>query len=211
MDYEFIDDKRIINLQIKGSDRQFSMRTQSQSQYDEWVESLTLNIDSSKGAQKMITMDSYRFTEEDKQSFEFWKFLRILEDVFLDEAESGDLILCANKKKFQIQKLKKPSYVDDVFLILKLDQLNGQQFLHEHDKVHILRNCPESCSIIMEKWADFKAYCADKYTDLIYRSIEKDRDDETLEVIQDFLWDKINKPYVKADRIVQKKTKQGQT
>ena len=63
------------------------------------MDNLKFSIDSSIGAQKKISLESYKFTDEETQSFKYWRFLRILEDVFLEQVETGDLILCSNKKK----------------------------------------------------------------------------------------------------------------
>lgn len=157
--YQFHEDKRRIDLQIMGSNRVFVMRSSNTHQYQQWVENLKFSIDSSIGAKLKISLESYRYTDEEKQTFKFHRFLRMLEDVFLDQAETGDLLLCSNKKKFSIQQMKKPSHVDRVFVIFKLNEANNQAILSERDKLHILRICGVRKGIVLEKWSDFKIYC----------------------------------------------------
>lgn len=45
---------------------------------------MKVNIEASIGKKMKISLKSYNFTAEEQQSFKFWRFLRILEDVFLD-------------------------------------------------------------------------------------------------------------------------------
>lgn len=154
-------------------------------------------------------MLSYRFTDEEKISFKWWRFLRILEDVFLDQAETGDLLLCSNKKKFSMKSMKTPSHVDRVFVIFKLEEANDQVIVSEHDKIHILRICAKRKGIILEKWSDFKVYCQDKFTDIIYRSLNMERDADFLSSARQYVEALIKDPFVTFQATVTKHTDQG--
>lgn len=103
VNYKFQDDKKRIDLQIHGSTRVFELRCSGTHQYQRWVDNLKFSIDSSIGKRMQISLQSYKLTQAEEQSFKFWRFLRILEDVFLDQADTGDIILCSNKKKFSLQ------------------------------------------------------------------------------------------------------------
>jgi hypothetical protein len=85
---------------MKGSKRVFVMRGTTTHDYQRWVEAIKQSVDTSIGALKGISLESYRFTDEETKSFKYWRFLRILEDVFLSQVETGDLLLCSNKKTF---------------------------------------------------------------------------------------------------------------
>ena len=88
-----------------------------------------------------ISLRSYQLTNAEEQSFKFWRFLRVLEDVFLDQAETGDIVLCSNKKKFSLQQMKKPCHVERVFVIFRLNAANDEDILSERERVYILRIC----------------------------------------------------------------------
>jgi hypothetical protein len=58
------------------------------------------------------------YKDDVAQSFKFWRFLRIAEDTFLNSAETGDLLLCSNKK--MMGKMTMEHYVDRIFMVIKL-------------------------------------------------------------------------------------------
>ena len=53
------------------------------------------------------------------QMFEFWRFLRIPEEMLLQTAEVGDLILCLGQKKYNLNNMS--SAIEEVCIIVKLD------------------------------------------------------------------------------------------
>jgi hypothetical protein len=64
------------------------------------------------------------YKDDVAQTFKFWRFLRMTEDVFLNSVETGDLLLCSNKK--HMKKMTMEHYVDRVFIIVKLN-IDGYQ------------------------------------------------------------------------------------
>ena len=95
--------------------------------------------------------------------------------------------------------MKKQCHVDRVFVIFKLNEANGQVIYSEPDKVHILRNCAQRRAIILEKWSDFKLYCQDKFTDLIYRSLNTDRDENFCRAATQFVEGIIQEPFERVN------------
>lgn len=51
--------------------------------------------------------------------FEFWRFLRIQEDMLLSTADVGDIILCLSHKKYNLKN--RFNSIEEVCLIVKLD------------------------------------------------------------------------------------------
>jgi hypothetical protein len=92
--------------------------------------------------------------------------------------------------------MSKESYVDRVFLIFKLNEANNEVIVSERDKVHVLRICAVRKGIILEKWDDFKIYCQDKFTDLIYRNLNIERNNPFLNSATEFVEGIIREPYI---------------
>jgi len=172
------------------------------------VDNLKFSIDSSIGKTKQISIQSYKL-DQDGQSFDYWRFLRILEDSFLEQAETGDLLLCANKKNFSIKNMKVPHHVDRVFVIFKLNEANNEVIAAEHDKVHILRICAQKQAIILESWNDFKKYRQDKFTDLIFRRLNVERDGKFLDNATKFVEDILRTPYINCQELIIRHTEAG--
>lgn len=63
------------------------------------------------------------YKDDVAQTFKFWRFLRLSEEAFLNTAETGDLLLCSNKKK--MKKVTMEHYVDRVYIIVKL-KIDGE-------------------------------------------------------------------------------------
>ena len=51
--------------------------------------------------------------------FEFWRFLRIQENMLLNTADVGDIILCLGDKKYNLKN--RSNSIEEVGLIVKLD------------------------------------------------------------------------------------------
>lgn len=80
-----------------------------------WQRRLRHSINSSIGKLKQLSLDKYK--DDISNWFDFWRFLRIDEIGFLQQAEVGDIVLSSVKKKFQVGQ--KPT-IDKVGMIVKL-------------------------------------------------------------------------------------------
>ena len=60
------------------------------------------------------------YKENVNQLFEFWRFLRIQEDLLLSTADVGDLILCLGQKKYSLKN--RSNAIEEVCLVVKLDE-----------------------------------------------------------------------------------------
>lgn len=94
---EYFDQTRKINLRIKGSNRVFHLRARNTENYETWKRKITHSVNSSNGVLKDLTIDTY--SEDVESSFKFWRFMRISEEAFHQQAETGDLLVCSNKSK----------------------------------------------------------------------------------------------------------------
>lgn len=92
--------------------------------------------------------------------------------------------------------MKKPCHVERVFVIFKVHEANDQPILSEKERVYILRICAVRQRIILEKWSDFKKYCQNKFTDLIYRNLNVDRTALYLKTAKAFVEGIIKQPFV---------------
>lgn len=171
MKYTILQQKRIIELQINGSPRIFQLKCPDIKTFQGWIDHIKYSINTSIGRKKNISLLNYRFSAEVVSQFKFWRFLHILEDVFLDQVQTGDIVLCSNKKRFSLQQMGTPSHIDRVYILLKLNEVNNQAIGAAQDRVYVLRLSAEQRSIILDKWSDFKKHCEGKYADLIYRSL----------------------------------------
>lgn len=94
----FAEKDNSITLQLKGSERTFNLRCSNGEEFNEWKRKLNHSIEASIGKKRDIAMNMYKTNIN--QVFDFWRFLRIPEQLVLDQAELGDIILCLKKKKF---------------------------------------------------------------------------------------------------------------
>ena len=74
------------------------------------------------GRQKGLSLSEY--TDDVNQLFEFWRFLRVPEALFLAQADIGDLILCLQKKKFTLAN--RLAAIEEICLLIKLDSGDTQ-------------------------------------------------------------------------------------
>lgn len=79
-----------------GSNRVFNLRCANDVDYNNWIKKLNHSINSSIGKQKKLTMELYK--DDINGWFDFWRFLRINEKNFVQQAEIGDIILCQSKR-----------------------------------------------------------------------------------------------------------------
>lgn len=108
-----------------------------------------------------------------------------------------------------MQQMKKPCYVERVFVVFRLCKANNLEIDSEFEKVYILRISGEKQRIILEKWQDFKKYCHTKFTDLIYRNLNVDRSHEFIHSAKLFAEKIIREPYVSYVAKVQQHTDKG--
>lgn len=75
-------------------------------------------IDYSHGKANNLMVSDYK--ENVNQLFEFWRFLRIQEDLLLTTADVGDLILCISQKKYSLKN--RCNAIEEICLVVKLDE-----------------------------------------------------------------------------------------
>ena len=98
-----------------GSNRVFNLRCADKPTYDLWKLKIGHAINTSAGKIKEIKLEQY--LGNISSQFEFWRYLRIPEEGFQKEVETGDLILCQTKKRFKMNA----SSIDRIGLIVKLN------------------------------------------------------------------------------------------
>ena len=117
-------------------------------------------------------MDITWFENSIDKTFKFWNFLRISEKQFFEQAESGDLILCAKQDNFKLTKMGRPKTpkIERVFILMRLDQqwsfTGNVQSMH-----HVLRIDSEQGKVVLEPWRKFKEYISSRYVDLFFRHL----------------------------------------
>lgn len=92
VNYTFSEKDIKIELQIKGCDRRFLLKAQDLNSWRLWKHKLSYSIERSSGKKRDLGMIKY--TSDINQMFEFWRFLRIHEQLMIQQAEVGDIILC---------------------------------------------------------------------------------------------------------------------
>ena len=189
------DDKACkIGLQPKGCDRVFNLKC-SKDSYEAWKRNIQTSIESSVGY--IRDLDMSWFESKLEKSFKFWSYLRIPEKSFFEQAETGDILLCANKKSFDIKKMKTANPVDRVFLIYRMD-VRTSQIGNLHDKElgrhYVLRVDAKNKCVILDEWTSFTEYCRGKFTDIIFRHLYVDRDDHFLKKASNYAEDMMNDP-----------------
>lgn len=97
---EYNDNEMKIKLTLGGSKRSFDLKFLNKFEYQTWQAKLHHSIDKSMGKLKGLSLSDY--SDDVNQLFEFWRFLRVPEGLFLAQADVGDIILCLQKKKFSL-------------------------------------------------------------------------------------------------------------
>lgn len=193
IDAKFNDIATRFTLQIRGSSRVFNMRLKTDEEYKRWKREIEGVLTQSQGQQQDISIQQYQ--EKIKTAFKFWKFHRFDEAQFLSQAQTGDLILCSNKKL-----LKGEHDVHKVFILVKLVQ--GLQ---------VLRPAQFSQGdIVLESWEEFQRYKYKKFTDVIYRHMSCLRDPDFQQRVQKLLIDLQNKPYLESVSTVRRNFKSSE-
>lgn len=177
----FMDLQLKIDLKLMGSNRVFNLRFSDEKSFKEWQRKLRYSISTSFGKIKELRIDNYKDDVDAK--FEFWRFLRIHENNFNQEAEVGDLILFVTKKKLKLgAKLGVAPQPDRIGIIIKLNSENNQS------EIYILRagdhlNRP----LILQSWSDFRIIKRNKYEECWYRHLYCERNDEFMLKTQNFI------------------------
>ena len=76
----------------------FRFRLRNDEDYQGWKQNLEKVISKSNGALKDLKLEDCM--DQVESGYKFWRFFRLSEDSFIDQAETGDVILCSNKKRF---------------------------------------------------------------------------------------------------------------
>ena len=171
-----------------GSKRVFNMRCSDQETFTIWQLKLRHSINSSIGKLKGLTLEQYQ--DDVSKFFEFWRFLRIDENMFKYQAEVGDLILCKSKKSIL---LKGSKGIDKICLVMKL-QSDGDNF--NKSELFVLRvGTSLSHPIVLQSWEEFRIHKNQKYQDCWFRHLYCDRDDKFLKKTQIFIQKIREEPY----------------
>jgi hypothetical protein len=170
---EFFDETRRINLQIKGSDRVFNLRATNQDSYETWKKKITHSVKSSNGVLKDLTIASY--SEDFENSFKFWRFMRINEEAFHQQAETGDILVCSNKST-NIPIIKSiggnGAEYQDVVAVYVIIKLNVEG---DANNLRVIRPGTSEEGVMLDDWDQFKLFKQEKFTDVFFRHIHVDR------------------------------------
>lgn len=79
------------DLCLTGCKRVFKLKAQSKEQFEEWTQTLKIAIERSNGFKNNLSINTKDF------SLDFWRYDMIDEKSFLDNAETGDLLLFRGK------------------------------------------------------------------------------------------------------------------
>ena len=101
-------------MRIKDSERLFKLLAENNFEFVKWENALNNCIARSQGFQKSLSLSTY--TKYTKQALQLLEAKQLYEKAFIDQVDSGDILL--NEFKLN-QKTEK-----QVFLIFKLDGLN---------------------------------------------------------------------------------------
>ena len=86
-----------IELSMLGSERKFILKCSKEGEFLSWKKCLNHAINNSNGKKKNLALKTYQ--DDIGKSVDFWRFLRITEEDFLNMGETGDLILGVHSKK----------------------------------------------------------------------------------------------------------------
>lgn len=164
-----------VQLALLGSKRCFALKFQNQAEFEIWQAKLNHSIDRSSGKQKELSLGDY--TDDVNQLFEFWRFLRVPEALFLAQADIGDIILCLQKKKFSLSN--RLQAIEEICLILKLDtdvdNFGGGQKQNESELYVLRAGTTKQQAVILQKWEDFRIYKSVKFSECWYRHLHCER------------------------------------
>ena len=100
-----------------GSERKFILKCNKEGEFLAWKKCLSHAINNSNGKKKNLALKTYE--DDEGKSVDFWRFLRITEEDFINMAETGDLLLGVISKKSLTSSI--PIYtVLDVYLLINV-------------------------------------------------------------------------------------------
>ena len=164
--------------------RIFRFRLRTCCDYEGWRENLERVIKNSNGAQRNIEFSDCM--KQVESGYKFWKFVRISEESFLEQAETGDIILCSNKKAF------KDLHVDRVYILIRL--ISG---------LHVLRPAENfENGVLIETWEKFQRYKYKRFTDILHRHLYCDRSTNSkfIKEVQRFLSKIQKEPHIRNSK-----------
>ena len=144
---EYLDEQFKINLKMAGCSRIFHLRCQKQESYMDWKTKLQDSIGLSNGKNQGLSMSLYK--DDLKKDHEFWRNLRIQENLFKEEAQVGDLILCLTKNGRDVEQL---------FLLVQLDTGNQRGSMKSNDLFVLRIGSSLDSGIILQLWSEFRIY-----------------------------------------------------
>ena len=115
--------------------------------------------------------------------------MRISEEAFHQQAETGDILLCSNKSK-NLATIGQSGQQDvvGVYLIIKLN-------VEESNNLRVIRPGTSEQGIMIDDWEQFKLFKYQKFTDVIFRHIHVDRSTEQFsQSVQKYIEDIQNEP-----------------
>ncbi|CAI2369331.1 unnamed protein product [Moneuplotes crassus] len=154
---------------ITGLKRKFRFKARTQEERNQWCSALIRSIENSDSCEK----DS-SFLNESR----FWKKCdRINESTFLNEADSGDIILFTGKTVMSgiTRKITNSNY-DHVAMVLT--------FL-EDNEVYLLESTASGVHITT--WTDLKTYKDELYSKIVWRKLYCNRNETFCEVLGNFV------------------------
>lgn len=131
-------------MKIKDSERVFKLLGENNFEFIKWENAISNCITRSQGQKKSLSFSSY--SKDPKQVFQFLESQKLYEKAFIDQIDSGDILLSElNQKSDKF-----------VFLILKLDGLNKQYINNLADKIYILEIQGDDNKVCLVPWGEFK-------------------------------------------------------
>jgi hypothetical protein len=171
-----ISDRRF-NIVLPG--RTFEFRVSDSETCHQWFGEVKRYIDQSDCCQ-------YKVVQEIKRA---WKFDNISEKQFLQEADTGDLLLFKSESAPSfLTRAFTNSQFDHVAMILK--------FENEEDEIFLVE-ATGNYGVSLNKWGNLRANVGnDKfYRRIIYRKIDFERDDRMVDSLELFLKEAIGQNY----------------
>lgn len=165
-----------------------------------WQGKLHHSIDKSMGKLQGLSLISY--TDDVNQLFEFWRFLRVPEGLFLAQADVGDIILCLQKKKFSLSN--RLQAIEEICLLIKLDtdegNFGGNQGPSQSELYVLRAGSTKQEAVILQKWEDFRIYKSVKFSECWYRHLHCERNKQFIDNTQRFIQKIREKAFYKKEQ-----------
>ncbi|CAI2368613.1 unnamed protein product [Moneuplotes crassus] len=167
---EISDKKKLrFGICVKGCKRIFRFKARTQEERNQWCSAFIKSIERNESIEK----DSYLLQES-----RFWKNCdRVNEVTFLNEADSGDILLFTGKTVISgITRKITNSHYDHVAMVLT--------FL-EDDEIYFLEST--ASGVHVTTWTELKTYVDELYSKVVWRKLYCERDDDFCEVLGTFI------------------------